>query len=1625
MAKIHVNSLIGNDSNAGTEALPKLTYKAAEAAAVAGDEISLMAGLCYSPVNGFFPRLKKNNIKLSAYGLPANLAHYLVSGQVDPAVWDHYPILDGLTYENAGSTGWTHEGSGVWSKWFANTKAKRIWFGSNSAGVRISDRTIGTAYRRTPGATADTLPAITAALSNSDRWHPAGSALGWKLYVYTGSTTINPPDFYGGLAMLICDGATIGAEEGIFVTQCAGARVEHIHVRGTNGEAGRVASATTDTVATDDIIIKECISSCTGVAGIWAIRPGIENNANLRKKISNSYIVDIVADSKSSQYEQDPTTAYSHISTMDMFTVYGNTENCHMWGLQAINSAHVGVTLGGQLNNEPNGCSISDSLVKFDSWVTYGRGIASSRMTNSKIFGITVDGQNVRSQFADGHVVASLWKNFRASIRKPGTDEWAAVESYVYDYGNSGAGEYRYETRQPRDLLVANNTVILPVASGGAYPLLFTTYSSTYPVTEPNPPINADTVRVLNNLVILSESRSWLGCFANGGAIADQQVKNNIIYTSGGADPTVRWAGATVGMNTRAGQTGNMNVDPKLGPDYKPRKGSPAISAGIATGATYPDLDGTAYALLPTIGAYQYIAGVTVMNDRDAMLQMIDLADRDTNPDGNRALLLLHETTSFQVATDNDVEPPVEVITPEEIRLTAKAINLPGEITWTTEPLGIALQTDPNAVTDPRLVNDRILTAAALGTNNSVTITATTTYQGREYKARRLINKVVDGTATALVYAYKRSATAPTDNPGTVTYTFASGITTPAGDALANGWTKTIPAGTNPLYACVASARGTGLTDTIEAFEWAAPVLYSQNGLSTATVFIYKRTATNNAPARPTTESTYTFQPAGLTGHDNGWTTSVPDASGGAYLWVSTATAASVTSTDTIPAGEWAVPQLMAQDGAQGSPGINTATVFLYQRTASATSPSKPASSLTYTFSTRALSGTLGSWSTTAPTSGGAYLHVTTAVASSTTNTATIATTDWSTVALLSQDGGQGPTGPSGTNTATIYGYKRSTTVPANNPGTVTYTFASKSSTAYANSWSTTIPAGTDPLYIVSAVASGTGATDQVDATDWSSPSLLAQSGPTGDPGANSAVAYLYQWGASAPAAPTGTSTFTWATGVNSAYGGSDGWSVSAPANPGTPLLKLWVAAKAVSAAANTTSSTVSYSGASVSAWAQNGGTGPQGNAGMQSATPTVYQWAATIPSGPVGTPTYTWSTGSFGAAPANWSLTPGTSPSPGMTLWAAKVTIIDSANNSTTSFNWSGASITAQGYAGSNGGTGAEGVSYVTAYCASATATATSAPAATAGRNSVPAANSGGLTGTWSKSVPTLSAGQFMYQSDGLYNPANDTVTWSTPYWSTLKVGSLSAISANLGQITGGSIDIGTNATSWHVDSAGNMWSGASTFATAPFKVSNAGVITALSGSFGGSLSAASGTLGDLHMAAGGGIHGGIFTSYAWPASGTAGFYIGPEGLKFGNYPGTRYFNVDQYGDMWAPGFTLVNGQLTLNSTIIQNPTFDSFTASVPGGSYTSTGGTGVRYMNSIRTATPSGGKSPYVYSWTVESDDNAIFITNGSSTSATISLACVSKTAGSSVNGWATCKVTDANGRTASTNFNILVNF
>lgn len=178
-------------------------------------------------------------------------------------------------------------------------------------------------------------------------------------------------------------------------------------------------------------------------------------------------------------------------------------------------------------------------------------------------------------------------------------------------------------------------------------------------------------------------------------------------------------------------------------------------------------------------------------------------------------------------------------------------------------------------------------------------------------------------------------------------------------------------------------------------------------GYSSALVTIYKRSAT--LPTVPTATATYTFA-SGISGLSNGWS-ATPQA-GTDPQYVTVATASSQGTSDTIATGEWAGPVIQVQDGTSGTSGLNSATVYLFQRTATSTAPALPGSSITYTFASALATGITNGWAQSLPTTGGTYRWVTTASALSTGTTDTIAAGEWAAAALLAQDGTDGVSAP-------------------------------------------------------------------------------------------------------------------------------------------------------------------------------------------------------------------------------------------------------------------------------------------------------------------------------------------------------------------------------------------------------------------------------------------------------------------------------------------------------------------------------------------------------------------------------------------------------------------------------------
>ena len=231
----------------------------------------------------------------------------------------------------------------------------------------------------------------------------------------------------------------------------------------------------------------------------------------------------------------------------------------------------------------------------------------------------------------------------------------------------------------------------------------------------------------------------------------------------------------------------------------------------------------------------------------------------------------------------------------------------------------------------------------------------------------------------------------------------------------------------------------------------------------------------------------------------------------------------------------------------------------------------------------------------------------------------------------------------------------------------------------------------------------------------------------------------------------------------------------------------------------------------------------------------------------------YTWSTGLVDNRPTGWTSYAPAAPGVGYTLYQLSLPIVDLATKLSTTVDWSTSAAVANtiGYK-VDGSIGPRGQSYRTCYIVTTSGTAPATPTAAVG-DAAP-------TGWSFQSTSTLTAGQYMYQSDGILTGMPDDLTsaasisWGPPYLSNLKVGTLQAISASLGTVqiaSAGSLYSGKTS-STDVTHAGFFLGNES--GTPKFNIGNADNSAGIlwdgnnltvkgSGTFSGSLNAADGT--------------------------------------------------------------------------------------------------------------------------------------------------------------------------------------
>ncbi len=181
------------------------------------------------------------------------------------------------------------------------------------------------------------------------------------------------------------------------------------------------------------------------------------------------------------------------------------------------------------------------------------------------------------------------------------------------------------------------------------------------------------------------------------------------------------------------------------------------------------------------------------------------------------------------------------------------------------------------------------------------------------------------GLSTFQATVYKRATSAPTA-PSGGSFNFGTNVLTPP-----STWSASIPAGTDPIYACNFQFQIQGDTGTETAGTWSTPYLYAengtdgQNGISTFVASIFLRSATGPIPTP--SGGSYNFTNNTLTVPSGGWSDGVPNGSDPLYISNATASISGPTGTDSSLT--WSTPTGFAQDGETGPTGQSGLIVTL------------------------------------------------------------------------------------------------------------------------------------------------------------------------------------------------------------------------------------------------------------------------------------------------------------------------------------------------------------------------------------------------------------------------------------------------------------------------------------------------------------------------------------------------------------------------------------------------------------------------------------------------------------------------------------------------------------------------
>lgn len=535
------------------------------------------------------------------------------------------PCFDGRTFIAPGSNRFTYVGASnggfVWKLQLGTGEnIHRVWSRSTNNGIRLEDRTVGIALRRTPDATGNSEATILAALKEDCPWHGADNTQTRQLYMWT-KTQVDPADAYQGLSCIQAGAGTFGFDVAFRIRQAQDILIKGIDFFGARSEQIIVYSHDDDAVHCNSIVIEDCnfkgiltkaimVQTASTSAGIASGRP----------LISDVFINRCTTDANTAESEQEYSNAlYLRLTgPSDHIFFTGRMENVRCENTVIKDAYHSAATLGAVDANSavPRKTGFRNVKAIASPWNAYARGFQSTQCEDSCFFDrIVCDGMNVRSQFVGGPLITSpLFINQRESIRKEGqdTDGHISIESYIGDSGSTVVGTDRYVYNKPTNVRILNGTF----GPCPGTPIQINSYLGGSGLGGGLPPatIDAGAISVIDCVWLdTNGSRRDLPFMKfyqdNGLSIGTQKIINNSVWKGAGApEPVVvnltPSTSQSYTVDTAPGFSLTIKSDPKVDASLRPMPTSPLISAAITPGLKLRDTTGRYMKPKQNIGAY-------------------------------------------------------------------------------------------------------------------------------------------------------------------------------------------------------------------------------------------------------------------------------------------------------------------------------------------------------------------------------------------------------------------------------------------------------------------------------------------------------------------------------------------------------------------------------------------------------------------------------------------------------------------------------------------------------------------------------------------------------------------------------------------------------------------------------------------------------------------------------------------------------------------------------------------------------------------------------------------------------------------------------------------------------------